>query len=152
MINEIETAPEIGPLPGDVEYEVSILKLEKRMGGDAGAWAGKEFLMVTLDVPAEPTCESFNHMMKLPDQGDTSKEAVRERNAVKEFAQGFGIPLRSLFEFDDSEPPRCQAAVGSTARIVLGQREDKRTPGKFQNVIKQYVGSASSKPATKRGR
>ncbi len=153
FLSQIENAPEIAPVKGDVEYTVSILKFEKRIGGDAGSWAGQEYFMVTLMLPDEPTAQDFTYMMKLPANGDGSKEANRERNAIRDFMLAFKLPRTALIDFDDSDPPRSQSAVGCTARAILKLAPDKRNPGQFQNGIKQWVGA--SKPgaaAAKRGR
>ena len=138
LAGDMEGLPELGPVPADQEYEVELTRLIR--GTSSEEKGGRSYLMASLDFPEVATAQELSHFIGfIPEAGDSSKQATKEKMAIRDFLRGMNLPFSILAAFEETENGAiCRQAVGSKGRCIVGCKTDKRD-GKLVNFIKQWT-------------
>jgi len=123
----LDAAPDLGPV-NDGEYELSIARIAKH---DTEKWAG---LLVTLEIPSEPTGDDIMHPLGLPTANQTEKQQIRTLNQIKQFCAAFSIThnaFQKAYAADDFD-----ALLGKTGWAVLkGDEYDGRPVNRVSRFV-----------------
>ena len=123
---DVNDAEELVILP-DAEYELEIL-----LGEVKTSLAGNQYVNIRFSVPEEMAADDIYHMMMLPKNEDTPKEANKSKLKIRHFCQAFDIDYtEGRIDFE--------AAVGSRATAILGSKTDDYGT---KNLVRKFIVAA----------
>lgn len=122
----LEDVPELKALPEE-EYQVQIRDAEI---GTSNKTGGK-YLLLRLEVPAEPSSKDFTHVLMLPAQGDSEKQIIKRKNRIKEAMEAFGYDFASRGGID----PEMLVGLEAWAYLTVEENSEYGT----QNNVRRFV-------------
>lgn len=127
MVIDVDTSNtvEFGPVPTK-DYQLQCVRTEIKEGeGKSGKWKA---IRLTLEIPSEPTADTFSAMefipLKRPE--DTEKQYEKARSRFAKFKEAWGLSPRDTFVASDLEGRLAWAYVITKKSEEYGPQNDVR--------------------------